>query len=143
MIASYLKLRGITPDHILSSCASRAEQTSVKMAEILEYEGKISFLQELYYTPTDVMKEILLMQDDMFNTVFVIGHNPQLTDMVNLLVDEHVAKIPTMGVVAVDFDVASWSDLSRKKGKIDFFIYPKQFKYYMPKQIRACLERKI
>jgi phosphohistidine phosphatase len=111
------------------------------LSEILEYKGRTNYLQELYYTPTDVMKEILLMQDDELDTIFVIGHNPQLTDMVNLLVDDHIAKIPTMGIVAITFDITQWSELSHTKGELDFFIYPKQFKYYVPKQIRAVLER--
>jgi phosphohistidine phosphatase len=128
------------PGLILSSCASRAQETSDMLSEILGYTGRTNYLQELYYTPTDVMKEILLMLDDEIDTVFVIGHNPQLTDMVNLLVDDHIAKIPTMGVVAINFDITQWSDLSRIKGELDFFIYPKQFKYYVPKQIRAVLE---
>lgn len=108
---------------------------------MIDYEGSIEYLQELYYTPTDTLREILLMQDDALDTLFVIGHNPQLTDMVNMLVDEHVAKIPTMGVAAVTFEVDSWSELSDIRGELDFFIYPKQFKYYIPKQIRAVLER--
>ncbi len=129
------------PDRILSSCASRAQESADKIAKILSYEGRIEYLQELYYTPTEVMHEILLMQDDADDTIFVIGHNPQLTDMVNLLVDDHVAKIPTMGVVAINFDIEHWSELSYIRGELDFFIYPKQFKYYIPKQIRAILER--
>ena len=129
------------PDRILSSCASRAQESADKIAKILSYEGRIEYLQELYYTPTEVMHEILLMQDDADDTIFVIGHNPQLTDMVNLLVDDHVAKIPTMGVVAINFDIEHWSELSHIRGELDFFIYPKQFKYYVPKQIRAILER--
>lgn len=81
-----------------------------------------------------------MMQEDQFDTILVVGHNPQITDVVNMLTNEHISKVPTLGVVAMDFDIDTWSELEEAQGKIDFFIYPKQFKYYMPKQIRSTLE---
>ncbi len=143
MIGSYLMLRGICPDHILASCAARTQETADRLAKKLSYEGQIDYLQELYFTDTDTLKELLLMQDDSYSTIFVIGHNPQITDMANVLLDEHISKIPTMGVVAIDFDVERWSEILDAKGSLDFFIYPKQFQYYVPKQIRAVLDRQM
>jgi phosphohistidine phosphatase len=140
-IGSYLKLRGVLPDHILSSCAVRTQETADLLAKKLEYDGQTEYLQELYFTDTETLKEILLMQDDTFDTVFVIGHNPQITDMANMLIDEHISKIPTMGVVAINFETDSWNELIHTEGKLDFFIYPKQFQYYVPKQIRAILHK--
>ena len=140
-IGSYMKLRGIIPDHILSSCALRTQETADLLASKLEYEGDIDYLKELYFTDTETLREILIMQDDSLETIFVIGHNPQITDMANMLIDEHISKIPTMGVVAIDFDIEIWSELTDTKGKIDFFIYPKQFQYYIPNQIRAILQK--
>jgi len=81
------------------------------------------------------------MQENKFDTIFVIGHNPQITDMANMLMDEHISKIPTMGVAAINFDIENWSDLADTQGKLDFFIFPKQFQYYIPNQIRAILNR--
>ena len=139
-IGSYLKLRGVRPDRIISSCARRAQETADRLAQLLEYEGRIDYMRELYFTDTDTLKQILMLQDGDADTIFVIGHNPQLTDMANMLIDEHISKIPTMGVVAIDFDIEEWNALSHKKGKLDFFIYPKQFQYYVPKQIGAILD---
>ncbi len=141
MVGSYLKLRGVIPDYIVSSCSVRTQETADLLAEKLEYEGHTDYLQELYFTDTETLKEILLMQEDKLNTVFVIGHNPQITDMANMLIDEHISKIPTMGVVAINFDIDTWSELPHTKGKLDFFIYPKQFEYYVPNQIRAILHK--
>ncbi len=81
-----------------------------------------------------------MMQEKYFERILVVGHNPQLTEVVNMLTDEHISKIPTVGVVAINFNIEEWSELEEACGEIDFFIYPKQFKYYMPKQIRATLD---
>ncbi len=138
-IGSYLKLRGIYPDNVLSSCALRAQQSVVKLMEILSYNGKVNYLEELYMTSPEQIVEIVKIQDDDDDILFIIGHHPYLTELVNKLGEEHICKIPSMGVVAMNFNELSWQNIDYCSGKIDFFISPKQFKYYMPKQIRTTL----
>ncbi|MEA3491438.1 MAG: histidine phosphatase family protein [Campylobacterota bacterium] len=139
IIGSYLKLIDIKPDLILASCSLRTQITADGLAEKIEFRGSKSYLQELYLTAPKVLKETLMMQGDEIDAILVVGHNPQISDLVNALIDEHILKIPTLGVVAIDFDIDAWSELEEAIGKIDFFVYPKQFKYYMPKQVRAIL----
>lgn len=79
------------------------------------------------------------MQENHFNTIFVVGHNPQVTEFAKMMTGGAVSKIPALGVVAINFDIEGWNELQEAEGKVDFFIYPKQFKYYMPKQIRSAL----
>lgn len=139
-MGSYLGLRGISPDVILSSCALRAQETSNMLAKKIEFLGPKYYLKELYLSPPEVIKEIIMAQDDASENVFIVGHNPQLSELVYILSGEHLAKMPSLGIVAMTFDIEDWSELDDKKGSIEFFIYPKQFKYYMPKQIRATLD---
>ncbi len=141
MIASYMALQGISPDVILSSCAMRAEQTALQFAEKLDFDGEKYFLEELYYAPNKEILSIIMAQEKSCDSIFVIGHNPQLNELVNFLSSEYISKIPTTGVVALSFDINSWSEIEGVKGELDFFIYPKQFEYYMPKQIRTTLPR--
>ncbi|MEA2073424.1 MAG: histidine phosphatase family protein [Campylobacterota bacterium] len=138
-IGSYLSLRGVTPEVILSSCALRTQETADELAKKIEFTGEKYYLKELYLTSPEAIKEIVMIQDDDIEVMFVIGHNPQLSELCNMLIDEHIAKIPTLGVVAINFNVDRWEELDETKGQVDFFIYPKQFKYYMPKQIRTTL----
>jgi len=140
-IGSYLKLRGICPDAVLSSCALRAQQTATKLIEIIQYHGVIHYLEQLYMTQTQEIVDIISMQDDTIESMFVVGHHPYLTELVNTLSQEHISKIPSMGVVCITFDKDRWQDVVQSKGEIEFFIFPKQFQYYMPKQIRATLKR--
>jgi len=142
-IGSYLLLRGIVPDLILSSSALRAQETADKLAAKIGFEGTLLYLSELYYTPPETILETVMLQDDEVDSIFVIGHNPQVTGLANMLTKDHVSKIPTMGIAALRFDTDSWQALEDKKGEIDFFIFPKQFKYYMPNQIRAVLDRNV
>jgi hypothetical protein len=36
-------------------------------------------------------------------------------------------KIPTSGIVAIEFAVEHWTEIKEHTGKIKFFIYPKMF----------------
>jgi len=80
------------------------------------------------------------MQENHFNSILVVGHNPQVTEFARMMTGGAISKIPALGVVAINFDIEGWNELEEAEGKIDFFIYPKQFKYYMPKQVRTTLE---
>lgn len=124
---------------VISSCSLRTQETADQLADQLEFEGPRYYLKELYLTSPERLKEMLMMQEKQFESILVVGHNPQVTELVNMLTEEHISKIPTVGVVAINFDIEEWSELEEAQGEIDFFIYPKQFKYYMPKQIRAVL----
>ena len=138
-IGSYLRLRGISPDIILSSCALRAQQTATTLSEALSFDKECLFLEELYYPPYDDVISIIMAQESECESMFLIAHAPYITELANKLSSETVAKIPSAGVLALDFAIDDWSELVLGSGSIDFFIYPKQFKYYMPKQIRTYL----
>ncbi len=139
-MGSYLKLRGILPDLVLASCSLRTQETADGLADKLVFEGPRQYLQELYLTSPETLKETLMLEENHLESILVVGHNPQVTELANMLTDEHMSKVPTLGIVAINFDIDEWSELEEAKGEIDFFIFPKQFTYYMPKQIRAALD---
>ena len=68
------------------------------------------------------------------------SRNPSITELAKIFQEESFTKFPTLGILAINLDIDSWKDIVDCKGEIDFFIVPKQFKYYMPKQIRTTLE---
>jgi len=137
-----MSLQNIKPDLILTSLALRAQITADELAKKIEYKGRIHYMEELYNSRPKTLMNVLTLQDDSYNNIFFIGHNPELTEFANFLVKDNFSKFPTLGVLSIELDIESWSDICEKCGKIDFFIQPKQFKYYVPKQIRTTLAQK-
>ena len=127
---------------ILSSSALRAQLTADTLAKKLKYKERIHYMKELYFSRPETIMNIISLQDNSCNRIFVIGHNPGLTEFGNMLLKEHFTKLPTMGVIAIQLDIENWEDIEEKSGEVDFFIYPKQFKYYMPKQIRTTWDQR-
>ena len=100
-------------------------------------------MEELYRSSPEIYLNILSLQDDEYDEIFLIGHNPELTEFSNIILKENFYKFPTLGVLSIDLDIEKWEELADNTGKVNFFIQPKQFKYYMPKQIRTTLPREI
>jgi len=139
-MGSYLALRKINPDHILSSAALRAQLTADGLAQKIQYTDHIQYMDELYLTRPEMIINVLSLQEDQHNNIFLIGHNPALTELANILQNENMTKFPTLGILAIMLDIDSWEEIKEScHGKVDFFIFPKQFKYYIPEQIRTTL----
>lgn len=136
-----MSLQQLKPDLMLSSLALRAQTTADQLGKKIGYDGRIHYMEELYNSRPETIMNILTLQDDSYETIFVVGHNPELTEFANFLVEDNFAKLPTLGVLAIDLHIETWTDIAEKCGEINFFIQPKQFKYYMPKQIRTTLSR--
>lgn len=135
-------MRGVQPDLILSACSLRAQRTADALASRIGYDGQILYLRELYRVCPETVLEVLSLQEDENDTLFVIAHNPELSEIANHLCVDHFGKIPALGTVCLRFEIDSWSQLLEDvRGETEFFIYPKQFRYYMPRQIRAVLEQ--
>jgi len=143
MIGSYLRLKRVRPDLILSSAALRAQLTADLLGEKIGYEGSYRYLDELYLTPPEMLLNVLSLQEPEVESLFLIGHNPALSELANILQPENFTKFPTLGVLALDLEIDSWEEIQEGcPGRIDYFIYPKQFRYYLPGQIRATLDRR-
>ena len=140
-ISSYMSLQQLKPDLMISSLALRAQTTADQLGKKIGYEGRIHYMEELYNSRPETLMNVLTLQDDSYETIFLVGHNPELTEFANFLVKDNFPKLPTLGVLAIHLDIDSWSEIKEECGAIDFFIQPKQFKYYMPKQIRTTLAR--
>jgi len=141
-ISSYFSLQKLNPDLILSSSALRAQLTADKLAKKIKYKGRIHYMEELYTARPETLINILSLQDNSDESIFLVGHNPELTELGNRLIREDFTKLPTLGVLAIHLDIEKWEEIREKVGHVDFFIHPKQFKYYMPKQIRTIWDKR-
>ena len=128
-MANVLKKKGIKPDLIYSSTAERALEFAKVIAEILDFKKKkIAATKDLYMADVKEMLGILRSVEDSAKTVFMVSHNPYITEFANSLCNYNLDNIPTSGVFCIEFDVKKWKDIDLGKGKFVSFDYPK--KYY-------------
>jgi phosphohistidine phosphatase len=74
--------------------------------------------------PADLLAVIRSLDDDL-DRVFLVGHNPGLTDLVHELSDTGVGDLPTCAVVELRVSVDSWGDVARDRVRRTWFDTPK------------------
>ena len=122
-----LAARGATPDRIVTSPAFRAATTASVIADAVGYpEREIIQDERLYGAGSEEILEVIRGIENRFDRVFLFGHNPGLTDLVNKLSEEPIPNVPTCGVVEFRIAGEAWRDVRRDTVMRVEFDYPKR-----------------
>jgi len=126
-MAKRIHAASIRPSLIISSPAVRAWTTAKVLAREITYP--LEFLQreaDLYLASVPTLLRVISEQDEGFNSILVVGHNPGLTDFANYLIPGLTENLPTAGVVSVKLDSDTW-DLSQPGvANLELYDYPKK-----------------
>ena len=127
MMGERLKNRNIIPGVIIASTAKRAKQTAKKIAKAVGYdEDKIVWHEKLYHCIPAVFEEVLHEVADDIKTVFIVAHNPGITEFVNQLCDQfYTDNMPTCGIAGAKFDAEQWNEFNRINKTVFLYDYPK------------------
>jgi phosphohistidine phosphatase len=118
LMGRLLKKKGLVPDIIISSTAIRARSTAEAVAKTSGYKGKITFNRSLYAARPQAYIVALHDLSDDYVLVLIIGHNPGLEELVEMLTGE-IHLMPTCSLAHLKFRVGKWSDIDNKiKGQI-------------------------
>ena len=117
---------GGPPDLIVSSPAARALATALVIAEAVGYPvDRIREDERIYMAGPAELLEAIHDLDDGDDRVFLFGHNPGLTDLVDALSEPALENVPTCGIVELQLAGDRWADLSRKTVRRTGFHTPK------------------
>ncbi len=116
---------GIFPDVIISSPAVRALTTAKLISKRLKKQVNIIEKPELYHASTFSLLTSVNQIADTLDTVFLVGHNPGLTDFAEYLSDKQFGNLPTAAIVGIRFEIDSWTLVSGSTGHCYFYDYPK------------------
>ncbi len=121
---------GVRPSLIITSPATRARQTSKLLAREIGYP--IEFLQtehSLYLADENSILELIELQEDTFSDIVLCAHNPGITQLANQLSDRSIDNMPTCGMLIIEADTDSWSEIAGSPRKFIAFDYPKKVAY--------------
>ena len=125
-IGAYLAEQGVAPDIVLASPARRARKTAQLLGATLPAAaGRILFDPALYEADAALLLERVRALDEAWLHVMLVGHNPGLTDLVNLLANAGLDNLPTCGVAVIELEIVSWRQAAAGCGRVAFFAVPK------------------
>lgn len=125
-IGNLLRREDLVPDLIVSSSAKRAHKTAELVIEASGYEGELRLDDELYAADPEGILDALQSLADDYERVMVIGHNPGLEELLELLTGEW-QRLPTAALAQVKLRLDSWQDLEEDtQGKLVNLWLPRQ-----------------
>jgi len=125
-MAGKLSARGITPHRIVSSPAKRAKKTAQHMAKGVGFRKKdIIYENGLYFSEYQEVIAIIEKHIRDVEVLFVVGHNPMITDLAESLTGEHFYNVPTCGVVGAEYSGENKFEGILKSGTLIYFDFPK------------------
>ncbi|MDD5727980.1 MAG: histidine phosphatase family protein [Victivallales bacterium] len=108
-----LNSRGIDWDLLVCSPAARAVETAELLARGIEYpESAIINERLLYYAGAEEIAAFIRHLDDGLESVIIIGHNPVLLELVNMLGVKTVSVLKPCHAVKFRFGVDTWEDIA-------------------------------
>jgi phosphohistidine phosphatase len=101
----------LVPDLILTSPALRTQMTAKAVAEKCGYDKEIVQNNRLYMAETTEIFEVLRGLPDDIHSVLLIGHNPGLEGILQILTGQ-VESLPTATIAFLKFKIGHWCDLN-------------------------------
>ncbi|XOZ34773.1 SixA phosphatase family protein [Halomonadaceae bacterium KBTZ08] len=125
-MARRMAARGERPDHFLASSARRARETALILAQGVGFpEGDIHFERDLYLADSQQLLSTIQRLPDTSQNAWLVGHNPDLTELANLLAGPQTDNLPTCAVFQMAFEAGSWRDVKPETGQLRVYDTPK------------------
>jgi phosphohistidine phosphatase len=109
-MGTLLKDNELVPQRILTSTAERSRMTAQAVVEAMHYTGDVSYLDTLYMAEPEIYLELLSLMPDEVERILVIGHNPGLEGLLQIL-SGRVESLPTSAVAYLSLPIRSWKEV--------------------------------
>ncbi|MDR3577516.1 MAG: histidine phosphatase family protein [Anaerolineaceae bacterium] len=127
-IGSLLKDKELVPQQILSSPAIRAKMTAVSVAEKSGFKGTIDYVENFYLAEPGIYEDALKSLSDDTERVMLIGHNPGMEGLVQILSGQ-VESLPTGALAYIVIPIKHWSEIDGStRGEIIQLWRPRELK---------------
>jgi len=132
LMGDYLKEEGLLPDLALVSPARRTEETWDLVQPAL---GDVEARHEprLYEATAGGLLTLVQEVNPAKRRLLMIGHNPGFEDLAKMLIGDGTpedcsrlaGKLPTAGLVVIDFAASGWEEVKKRGGRLERFVTPK------------------
>ncbi len=132
-IGGYMATHHLVPDRVLLSPAVRCQETWKYAAKAMKPEPAAMSVEKLYDATPHAILAAIKDAPVAAHTLLVCGHNPGLHELAKMLIasgdvearERLNEKLPTSGLVIVEFAFDDWGRLHPQSGRLERFVSPK------------------
>jgi len=132
-IGAYMASHALIPDRVVLSPARRVQETWKYLAGAFKPAPGATTTERVYEATAHDIFAILAGTAASVHTLMIVGHNPSLHETALMLVasgdiearERLREKLPTAGLVIIDFAFDDWSKLHPQSGRLERFVTPK------------------
>jgi phosphohistidine phosphatase len=132
-IGSYMASHALIPDRVLTSPSARTLETWKFAAASFRSAPAGTSVEQLYDATPHSILGVIKEAPAGVHTLLIVGHNPGLHELALMLVasgdietrEQLREKLPTSGLVIIDFAFDEWAKLHPQSGRLERFITPK------------------
>jgi len=127
-MGKFIREKELIPQVILASPAKRVTQTVDGMLEKMAFKGKVEYIDSLYLAEPSAYLSTLQTISDKFERVLVVGHNPGLEGLLQILSGK-VESLPTASLAHLILPIEHWADLKEDtRGELVERVKPRDLK---------------
>ncbi len=132
LIGAYMAHHRLVPDLVLISPVARVKETWSLVLPAFAKAPRVVKDERIYNASPERLFSVIAETRNA-HSLLVVGHNPGLQDIAVQLIAtgdvearERVAeKLPTSGLVVIDFPIDDWSRLHPHSGRLEHFVTPR------------------
>lgn len=132
-VGAYMARHGLIPDLVLCSTALRARETWEELATEFKDHPLTVYEERLYNARTETILDLVRATKSRAQSLLLVGHNPGLQDLASQLIasgdlahrERLREKLPTAGLVVIDFALDDWARLHPHAGRLERFVAPR------------------
>ena len=125
-MSNFLKDMNIKIDRVLCSNAIRAKETFDLTADGFDFHiEKATYTDKLYFGDTTTIIQDLKELDESLNNILIVGHNPTLHYLVEILTNESINRFTTCNLATISHD-GEWVSLNSQQCSLKSLIRPKE-----------------
>ena len=125
-MSKFLKDMNIKIDKVLCSNAIRAKETFDLTADGFNFEiDKATYSDKLYFGDTTTIIQDLKELEESLNNILIVGHNPTLHYLVEILTNESINRFTTCNLATISHD-GEWVSLNSQQCSLKSLIRPKE-----------------
>jgi len=132
-IGDYMAGHGLVPDRVVVSPAARCQETWKYAADAFGPAPPAISSEKLYDATPHAILGVVKDTPVNAHTLLIVGHNPGLHELALMLIasgdidarERLREKLPTSGLVIIDFALDNWTKLHPHSGRLERFVNPK------------------